>query len=115
MNGDDLNEGFRPGYGDHLGNGDPAAVLSAEATAILDSMVRFDGHNGFIGAGGKQDAIRKLRVIAGQPGRPSPADLEAYLAAQKRTSVDMKGAARARKWYEEILTGTRHRDQGRPI
>ncbi len=83
-------------------------------TASLDAMLAFDGHNGFIGAGGKEDAIRRLNAISRAADRPVPSALEDYLLSSGQTSA--RGADRARRWYEEILQGKRHRDyRGRII
>jgi hypothetical protein len=93
-----------PGYEDL-----PAGPeLSQEVAELLDGMLRFDGHNGFIGAGGKEHAIRVLRRIAAEPDLPNPQAIEDYLFASGETHAE--GAQRARKWYEEILAGKRHRD-----
>ena len=88
--------------------------LPPEAIVNLDAMLAFDGHNGFIGAGGKEDAIRRLGAISRAADRPTPSALESYLLSTGETSA--KGADRARRWYEEILQGKRHRDyRGRVI
>jgi hypothetical protein len=84
--------------------------LLPEVSSSLDAMLSFDGHNGFIGAGGKEDAIRRLQAIAGRPDRPSPQAIEDYLMSSGETSA--KGAHRARQWYAEIIAGKRHRDYG---
>lgn len=88
--------------------GDTEESLSSEISRGLDGMLSFDGHNGFIGAGGKEDAIRTLRAIAQMKERPSPEAIEAYLLSSGETSAD--GANRACRWYEEILAGKSHRD-----
>lgn len=75
---------------------------------LLDGMLLFDGHNGFIGAGGKEHAIQTLRRIAVLPDRPDPQAVEDYLYSSGQTHA--KGASRARQWYEEILAGKGHRD-----
>ena len=82
--------------------------LPPEITKSLDSMVFFGGHNGFLGGGEKEDAIRRLREIARRPDAPSRDAIEEYL----RTSGDTKpsGIERACTWYAEILEGKRHRD-----
>lgn len=82
--------------------------LPPDVRSSLDSMLFFDGHNGFIGGGGKEDAIRRLQEIARRPDCPSPQAIEQYLAASGETSA--KGATRARRWYEEVIAGKRHRD-----
>ncbi len=84
--------------------------LPQEVSSSLDAMLAFDGHNGFIGAGGKEDAIRRLRSIAGSPDRPQPQAIKDYLLSRGETSAE--GAGRARRWYGEILDGKRHRDYG---
>lgn len=94
--------------------GTTALDLPREAIASLDALLAFDGHNGFIGAGGKEDAIRRLRAISQAAHRPPPAAVEGYLVSTGETSAE--GANRARRWYEEILQGKRHRDyRGRTI
>jgi hypothetical protein len=82
--------------------------LSQEVAGLLDGMLDFDGHNDFIGAGGKEHAIRALRRIAAERDRPEPQAVEDYLFASGQTHA--KGAQRARQWYEEVLAGKRHRD-----
>jgi hypothetical protein len=98
------------GYEDEL----TAPALSREVRKLLDGMLSFDGHNGFVGGGGKEDAIRTLQTIAAMPDRPTPQAIGGYLMASGETDAD--GAERARRWYEEILAGKRHRDyRGRII
>jgi hypothetical protein len=82
--------------------------LPADVIDALDSMIFFDGYNGFLGAGGKENAIRHLRTIASLPDRPEPEAIENYLVASGE--VERHGASRASKWYAEILQGKRHRD-----
>jgi len=86
--------------------------LPIQVTDLLDSMSRFGGHNGFLNGRDKEDAIPMLRIIARLPDRPSPDALEEYLFARKDVSRQHKGAARARKWYEEVLDGKSHRGPG---
>jgi hypothetical protein len=86
--------------------------LSIQVTDLLDSMISFGGHNGFLNGADKEDAIPMLRIIARLPDRPNPGALEEYLLARKDVSRQHKGAARARKWYEEILAGKRHNGIG---
>lgn len=83
-------------------------VLPAEIANSLDHMLFFDGHNGFLGGGGKEDAIRRLREISRRRDAPSREEVEQYLHASGQTGAD--GVRRAGKWYEEILDGKRHRD-----
>lgn len=83
-------------------------ALPPEVISSLDAMLSFDAHNGFLGAGGKEDAIRRLQSIARSPDRPTPDAIEDYLSSRGETSA--KGARRASRWYEEVLAGKRHRD-----
>ena len=77
--------------------------LPAAAKKALDSALGFDGHNGFLGAGGKERAISELRIVAALPNRPEPVDIESYALASGET--DAGGAGRLRDWYERILQG----------
>jgi hypothetical protein len=88
-----------------------AEALSAEVRKLLDHMLSFDGHNGFLGGGGKEYAIRTLREILRRPDAPSSDAIEEYLAGSGETNA--KGAARAAKWYDEIRAGRRHLDYAR--
>ncbi len=93
---------------------DESSGLPKEVEKDLDHMLAFDGHNGFIGGGGKENSIRTLQRIAGRDDRPDPQSIEDYLTASGETSA--AGAVRARRWYEEILQGKSHRDyRGRVI
>lgn len=88
--------------------------LPAEVRKTLDSIILFDGHNGFISAEGKIDAVRDLRAMVATGYRPAPADVEAYVAASP--DVSRGGAASLRRYYEGILTGRTFRDyRGRSI
>jgi hypothetical protein len=86
----------------------PPEELAPEVRESLDHMLWFDGHNGFVGAGGKEDAIRRLRAIAARADKPAPREIEDHLLASGETDAD--GARQARRWYEEILRGKRHLD-----
>jgi hypothetical protein len=77
----------------------------------LDHLLAFDGHNGFLGGGGKEYAIRMLRETARLSEAPSAETIEEYLAGSGETSA--KGAARAARWYVEVREGKRHLDYGR--
>lgn len=85
--------------------------LSAEVRERLDHMLSWDGHNGFIGAGGKEYTIRTLREIGQRPDAPTSDAIEEYLAGSGETTAG--GAARAAKWYDEIRAGKRHLDYAR--
>lgn len=82
--------------------------LPSEVISSLDAMLSFDGHNGFIGAGGKEDAVRRLQTIARRSDRPTPQAVEDYLLSTGKTGAN--GARRAGQWYEEMIAGKRHRD-----
>lgn len=92
------------GYDEEPGMSD----VPSEVAVRLDHMLSFDGRNGFIGAGGKEDAIRQLQAIARRANRPAPEAVEAHLVASGKTTAH--GASQARKWYEEIMAGRHHRD-----
>lgn len=83
-------------------------VLAQEITESLDHLLFFGGHNGFLGGGEKEYAIRSLTEISQRRDAPSPDAVEEYLRASGETDGD--GAQRAGKWYSEILEGKRHRD-----
>lgn len=87
--------------------------LPAAVSKLLDSMLFFDGHNSFLGGGGKENAIETLQSIARTRPRPSREEIEAYLRASGKT--DGSGSERAGKWYEEILAGKRHLDYRRRV
>jgi hypothetical protein len=92
----------------------PGPVLSEDVKQALDGTIQFDGQNSFVGAGGKEDAIRTLRQISAMRPRPKAEDIEAYALARGET--DYQGAARLAEWYEGILAGKRFKgDRGRLI
>jgi hypothetical protein len=89
-------------------------ALSQQTRDALDHLARFDGHNQFLGAGGKEYAIRALLEIADERPRPEREAIETYL--RSNSEVHGNGAARVGKWYDEVLAGRRHRDYaGRTI
>jgi hypothetical protein len=88
-----------------------APDLPEDVKESLDHMLSFGGHNSFLGAGAKEDAIRRLREIARRRDRPTREAIEEHLRASVETDGD--GAQRAGKWYEEILEGKRHLDYRR--
>lgn len=90
---------------------DPGEELSTDVREELDHMLSFDGHNGFLGAGGKEYAIRTLRDISRRDDAPTSEAIEEYLAGSGETNA--KGAARAAMWYDEIREGKRHLDYAR--
>ena len=83
--------------------------LSMQVTTLLDSMARFDGHNGFVSYAGKEHSVQLLRVLAGLPDRPTPGVVEEYLRGLDQVSKMHDGAARGRQLYAEVLAGKRHR------
>jgi hypothetical protein len=94
---------------------EPMPELAEEVRRVLDSIISFDGHNDFIGAGGKETSIARLRALVRDGYRPDAQDLENYVLASGGTRSH-KGAQRLREWYQGILDGRRFRDRGgRPI
>jgi len=89
----------------------PTDALPPDVREHLDRMLGYDGRNGFVGAGGKEYAIRTLRELSRRADAPTSSALEEYLAGSGKMSA--KGAARAAKWYEEIRGGKRHLDYAR--
>lgn len=90
---------------------DATEAISGETRERLDHMLSFDGHNGFLGAGGKEYAIRTLREVARRPDAPTSEAIGEYLAGSGKTTA--KAAARAARWYDEIRQGKRHLDYAR--
>jgi hypothetical protein len=93
----------------------PAEGLSLDpvVTRVLDSILAFDGHNRFHGAGGKEHAVRGLRDIAMSDGRPKPEELEAYAIQSGET--DHEGAGHLRELYDGVLAGKKFRDYRRRL
>jgi hypothetical protein len=94
-----------------LVDGLDAPVRQALSPAVEDELlhvVSFGGHNGFLGGGEKEIAIRAFHRICRMTGAPSRGNLEDFMRATGE--VDAKGVTRAGKWYEEVLDGKRHRD-----
>ncbi|MGH2404703.1 MAG: hypothetical protein ACRDGN_09580 [bacterium] len=63
------------------------ATLSPEVSEALDHTLFFGGHNGFLGGGEKENAIRALRSIIQAGHRPNPDDVEGYAAASGETRL----------------------------
>ncbi|MYD27791.1 MAG: hypothetical protein F4X03_02575 [Dehalococcoidia bacterium] len=85
--------------------------LDEPVRSALDSIVAFDGHNNFLGAGGKEHAVRKLRAMIADGHRPDPSTLENYVLVHGTRSF--RGARRLREWYEGLLQGRRFYDYAR--
>jgi hypothetical protein len=83
-------------------------ALPAEIEDELRHAVAFGGHNGFLGGGEKEIAIRALHRIRRMPGRPTREALEDFLRSTGEVGAD--GVTRAGKWWDEVLDGKRHRD-----
>ena len=64
-------------------NDDPLR-LDEPVRRVIDSIIAFDGRNNFLGAGGKEQAIRRLRSMIGDGHRPDPSALENYMLARGR-------------------------------
>jgi hypothetical protein len=88
---------------------EPIAELPEEVRSALDHMITFDGHNNFIGTGGKENSIRHLRALVRDGRRPDPVDIENYVLASGRIRSH-EGAQHIREWYEGILAGKGFRD-----
>jgi hypothetical protein len=88
----------------------PGSPIPGDIRNLLDSMIRFGGHNAFLGGGEKEHAIRCMRLFASRPDAPSPDELEAYLRSSQ--GVERDGATRAGTWYERIRAGRSFRDYG---
>jgi len=84
------------------------APLAAEVEEELRHVLSFGGHNGFLGGGEKEVAIRAFHRISRMSEAPSRIALESFLRATGE--VDGDGAERAGNWYEEVRAGKRHRD-----
>lgn len=87
--------------------------LDEPVRSALDSIIAFDGNNNFLGAGGKEHAIRRLRTMIRDGHRPDPSALENYVLA--RGTRSFKGARRLREWYEGLLQGRRFYDYARRL
>jgi len=90
------------------------AALPDEAVQILNSIVRFGGHNSFLGGGEKEDAVADLRRLHGIQPTLSGEAIEQHILASGET--DAAGARRIRDWWETIRSGGGLRDyRGRSI
>jgi len=90
------------------------ASLDPAVVATLNSILAFGGHNGFLGGGEKEEAVRDLRAMLADGHQPAPSDVEDYARASGET--DVEGARRLRSFYEKILAGGHLRDyHGRAI
>jgi hypothetical protein len=89
------------------------ATLPADVEEELRHVAAFGGHNGFLGGGEKEVAIRAFHVIARRRDAPSRDGIEDYLRASGEVNAD--GVRRAGKWYEEVQQGKRHLDYRREV
>lgn len=115
---DDLSHWIVRVSAEHLWGCDDALsqepVLQHAVRSALDSIVAFDGYNNFLGAGGKENSIRRLRAMIREGDRPDSSALENYVLARGVRSHE--GARRLRHWYEGLLAGRRFHDyRRRPI
>lgn len=93
---------------------DGLSRLDPSVADALDAVLFFGGHNSFVGAGEKDDAVRGLRAILATGQQPDPYDVEQYACASGKT--DVAGARRLRDFYTKILAGKQLRDsRGRSI
>lgn len=88
-------------------------TLPAEVEDELRHVVVFGGHNGFLGGGEKEVAIRAFHKIARQRAAPDREALEDYL--RSTGEVDADGVKRAGNWYAEVQQGKRHLDYRRKV
>lgn len=85
----------------------PATLeVSEDAERAFRAIDDFDGHNDFLGAGGKRYAIEHLQEL--QAAAHLDPD-QAFAWFRTYGQCTYEGAARIRKWAKEILGGTRHR------
>lgn len=89
-----------------LGSGGEA--LAPEIDEELRHVAAFGGHNGFLGGGEKEVAIRAFHRMRRMAGAPTCEALEDYL--RSTGEVDAEGVARAGRWWHEVLEGKRHCD-----
>ena len=87
--------------------------LPADIEEELRHVVAFGGHNGFLGGGEKEIAIRAFHGIARRQDAPSREGIEDYLRSSGEVNAD--GVRRAGKWYEEVQQGKRHLDYRREV
>ena len=99
-----------------LVEGFDAPVRTALPAMIEDELrhvVAFGGHNGFLGGGEKEVAIRAFHNIARGLDAPSREAVEDYL--RSTGGVNAEGVRRAGRWYEEVQHGKRHLDYRREV
>jgi hypothetical protein len=85
--------------------------LDAAVRTVLDGIVQFGGHNGFLNAEEKIDAIQALRRMISAGHRPDPAAVREYVRATGNVYHD--GAERLEVWYRGLLAGKSFRDYRR--
>lgn len=83
-------------------------ALPVEIEEELRHVVSFGGHNGFLGGGEKEVAVRAFHRVVRRRDAPTREALEDYL--RSTGEVNAEGVQRAGKWYEEVRQGKRHRD-----
>ena len=88
-------------------------ALPAEVEEELRHVAAFGGHNGFLGGGEKEIAIRAFHAIARRRDAPTREAIEDYL--RSTGEVDADGVKRAGKWYQEVQEGKRHYDYRREV
>lgn len=89
----------------------PTDGLPQVVTEVLDSIISFDGYNDFLGGGGKDTTISRLRRMVGEGLSPDPVAVENYVRSREGLRSP-EGARRLREWYEGILQGKRFRGEG---
>ena len=89
------------------------ATLPADIEEELRHVAAFGGHNGFLGGGEKEVAIRAFHRIARRPDAPTREGIEDQFRSSGEVNAD--GVRRAGKWYEEVQQGKRHLDYRRKV
>lgn len=87
--------------------------VPADVEDELRHIVEFGGHNGFLGGGEKEVAIRAFHNIQRMRVTPTREAIEDYMRSTGGVNED--GVVRAGKWYEEVLEGKRHLDYRRQV
>ncbi len=87
--------------------------MDSAVTDTLDSIIRFGGHNNFVGGGEKEYAVEDLRALLAAGHRPTAQQIEDYV--RSTGEVDVEGAQQLAEW-SAIIDGRQLRDyRGRSI
>jgi hypothetical protein len=92
----------------------PLRRLADGVEELLNSTIRFGGHNDFVGAGEKDDAVVCLRTVLAIAPALTSTQIEDFALESGGASVE--GAARLAVWHRHLASGRRLRDHaGRAI